>query len=72
MLVLSRKAGEKLVIDGNIVVTVTRITGGRVTIGIDAPREVRVARGELIEANFSGEEGKGGAENDGADPNCGN
>ena len=47
MLVLSRKEGEKLVIGDNIVLTVNRISGNRVAIGIDAPREVRVVRGEL-------------------------
>ena len=47
MLVLSRKEGEQLVIGDNIVVTVNRISGNRVAIGIDAPRDVRVVRGEL-------------------------
>lgn len=47
MLVLSRKEGEKLVIDGNIVITINRITGHRVSIGIEAPPDVRVSRGEL-------------------------
>jgi carbon storage regulator len=48
MLVLSRKEGEKLVIDGNIVITINRITGHRVSIGIEAPPDVRVSRGELV------------------------
>lgn len=47
MLVLSRKEGEKLVIDGNIVITINRITGHRVSIGIEAPPDVRISRGEL-------------------------
>ena len=47
MLVLSRKVGEKLVIDGNITVVVTRVAGNRVTLGIEAPNDVRVVRGEL-------------------------
>ena len=47
MLVLSRKAGEKLVIDGNITVEVVRIQGNRMTLGIVAPTEVKVLRGEL-------------------------
>lgn len=47
MLVLSRKEGEKLVIGDNIVLTVNRINGNRVAIGIDAPREVRIVRAEL-------------------------
>lgn len=47
MLVLSRKAGEKLVIGDNITLVVNRISGNRVAIGIDAPHSVRVVRGEL-------------------------
>ncbi|HEV3081765.1 MAG TPA: carbon storage regulator [Gemmataceae bacterium] len=49
MLVLSRKPGEKLCIDGNIVVTVLEVKGNRVRIGIEAPDGVRVLRGELYE-----------------------
>ena len=47
MLVLSRKEGEKLVIGDNIVITVNRIAGNRVAIGIEAPRDVSIVRGEL-------------------------
>ncbi|TWT67568.1 carbon storage regulator [Allorhodopirellula solitaria] len=47
MLVLSRKEGEKLVIGDDVVITVNRIAGNRVAIGIEAPREVAIVRGEL-------------------------
>ena len=47
MLVLSRKVGEKLVIGDNITVVVSRVAGNRVTIGVEAPPEVRIIRGEL-------------------------
>lgn len=47
MLVLSRKCGEKVVIDDQIVVTVTQIGNGKVKLGIEAPKNVSVLRGEL-------------------------
>ncbi|TWU58785.1 hypothetical protein Poly51_15650 [Rubripirellula tenax] len=47
MLVLSRKEGEQLLIGDNIVLTINRLSGNRVAIGIEAPREVRIVRGEL-------------------------
>ncbi len=47
MLVLSRKIGEKLVIGDGITVVVNRIAGNRVTLGIEAPTDVRIVRGEL-------------------------
>ncbi len=47
MLVLGRKAGETLVIDGNITVQVVKIQGKRVTLGIVAPADVKILRSEL-------------------------
>jgi len=47
MLVLSRKVGESIVIDGDIVISVSSVQGGRVKLCIDAPREKRISRGEL-------------------------
>jgi len=47
MLVLSRKIGETLIIDGNVRVTVVRVSGNRVALGVEAPDHVRVLRGEL-------------------------
>ncbi|MEZ6073863.1 MAG: carbon storage regulator [Pirellulales bacterium] len=47
MLVLSRKIGQSIVIDGNVTITVNRIGGKRITLGIEAPNDVRVVRGEL-------------------------
>lgn len=49
MLVLSRKEGEKLVIGDNITLVVSRISGNRVTLGIEAPADVKIFRGELTE-----------------------
>ena len=50
MLVLSRKVGEKVVIGDRITVVVNRVSGNRVSLGIDAPADVRIVRGELAEA----------------------
>lgn len=47
MLVLTRKRMEKLYIGGDICVTVVRLEGGQVRLGIDAPRHVPVVRAEL-------------------------
>ncbi len=49
MLVLSRKSGEKFWIGDNIAITVVRISGGGVRIGIEAPDELVVMRDELRE-----------------------
>ena len=47
MLILRRKVGEKIVIGDGITVVVNRVSGGRVTLGIDAPNDVHIVRGEL-------------------------
>lgn len=47
MLVLARKAGQSVVIDGNIRVTVDRIGGRVVRLKVEAPREIRVDREEV-------------------------
>jgi carbon storage regulator len=47
MLVLSRKATEKIVIGENITITVVEIRGDRIRIGIEAPKDVTVDRAEV-------------------------
>jgi len=47
MLVLSRKAGEAIVIGDRIEVRVQRISGNRVRLAIEAPENVGVDRGEI-------------------------
>jgi carbon storage regulator CsrA len=47
MLVLSRKQNEELLIGDNIAVTVLEVRGNVVRLGIQAPRDIRVLRGEL-------------------------
>jgi carbon storage regulator CsrA len=50
MLVLSRKVGERIHVGDNIVLEIRRIAGNRVTLALDAPRTVRILRGELEQA----------------------
>ena len=50
MLVLSRKASQTIVIDGQVVIRINQIRGNKVAIGIEAPDKVRILRGELQEA----------------------
>lgn len=47
MLVLSRKVGERLLIGDQIAITVVRIQGGGVRIGVEAPAHLAVVREEL-------------------------
>ncbi|TWU20259.1 Carbon storage regulator [Novipirellula galeiformis] len=47
MLVLTRKLDEKIQIGNDITITLIRVQGNTVRIGIDAPREIRVIRAEL-------------------------
>lgn len=49
MLVLTRKAGEGIVIGDDIRITVVELKGGGVRIGIDAPRTTKVHRLEVYE-----------------------
>ena len=50
MLVLSRRVGEEIVIEGDIHVTVVAIKGNQVRLGVTAPASVPVARLELLAA----------------------
>jgi carbon storage regulator len=49
MLILSRKSGESIVIDGRIRVQITRVDGDVVKLGIEAPADVPVHRQEVYE-----------------------
>ena len=65
MLVLSRKVGEKIVITGDICVTVVAIQGNRVRLGITAPASVRVDRAEIhqpLQVILQGERSMPGAQ----------
>lgn len=50
MLVLTRKAGEAIHIGGDVFVRVIQTTAGRVRLGIVAPSEVPVTRGEILDS----------------------
>ena len=51
MLVLSRKAQESIIVNGNIKITVVRIDRNQVRIGIEAPTEIPIQREELLLAD---------------------
>ncbi len=50
MLIITRKVGEKLIINDNIEVVVLENRGGHVRLGIEAPREVSIYREEIYES----------------------
>jgi carbon storage regulator len=49
MLILSRKHGESIVIDGDITVTLVAVKGNVAQLGIDAPQEVPIHRSEIFQ-----------------------
>lgn len=51
MLVLTRKLMESIDIGDNVKVTILRVKGQQVRIGIEAPRETRIRRSELPPAD---------------------
>jgi carbon storage regulator len=57
MLVLSRKANEVICIGPDTYITVLAIQGGKVRLGIEAPRDVPIRRAELQEWSPSDERG---------------
>ena len=48
MLVLTRKQNERIVIAGDIEITVVEVRGGRVKLGIECPKETSVHRREVL------------------------
>ncbi len=49
MLVLTRKAGESIVIGNEVVITVLEVRGGQIRLGVDAPRNLAVHRAEIYQ-----------------------
>ena len=50
MLVLRRKVGERIIVDGVISISVLAVEGERVKIGINAPPDITIVREELLRA----------------------
>lgn len=50
MLALTRKIGEQIVINDNIIVTIVDIKGENIRLAIEAPREIKIYRGEIYQA----------------------
>jgi carbon storage regulator len=48
MLVLSRRVGERILIDGGIVVTIAQVKGNQVRIALEAPPQVGIYREEIL------------------------
>ena len=60
MLILTRRIGETLVIDGHIFVRILGVKGNQIRLGIDAPPEIPVHRQEIqdkIDAQLKSETG---------------
>lgn len=49
MLILTRRAGETVMIGSDVTITVLGVKGNQVRIGINAPRDVAVHREEIFE-----------------------
>ena len=53
MLILTRKAGEGIVIGGGVVVTVLKVKSKAVSVSVEAPKDVLILRQELVERKES-------------------
>lgn len=52
MLVLTRKSNQKIHIGNDVVITILRVKAGFVKIGIDAPKELSIARDEVLDTTL--------------------
>ena len=59
MLVLSRKESEKVLLGDDIILTIVRLSGDRVRLGIEAPSDMLILRHELNESEIAEVEYKG-------------
>jgi carbon storage regulator len=56
MLILTRKTGQGFTIGGDIEITITEVSGDKVRVGINAPREIKILRSELSETMESNQQ----------------
>ncbi len=56
MLILSRKIGEALLVNNDIQIKIIEVTGDKVKIGIDAPKNIKILRKELRQTMDSNKE----------------
>lgn len=64
MLVISRKPGDKLILGDDIEICILEVSGEKVKIGINAPKNVRIARSELLETQNANIEAQQSAQSD--------
>ncbi len=62
MLILTRRAGETVMIGSDVTITVLGVKGNQVRIGINAPKDVAVHREEIFERIQSEQSGSSGAD----------
>ncbi len=62
MLVLTRKTEEQIRIGNDITISIVRVKGNTVRVGIEAPREIRVVRGELAPSDAEADGNPGRSE----------
>ena len=56
MLILTRKTQESIIIGDDIEVIVLGVQGGQVKIGIEAPKDIKILRDELVGRDNQGDE----------------